>query len=86
MWSFGIMELKRQNRSMWRQTYSGATLSVINQTLTGLGSNLSLRGERQVTNRQSNDTSVHRKASNERTRCSGSIICFYVRFKYSNGR
>jgi hypothetical protein len=50
LWSIVGMILTGEDGSTWWKTYLSPTLSTVNPTLTGLGSNLWLRTERPATN------------------------------------
>jgi hypothetical protein len=56
IWSIGVIILTGEKGSTRRKTYSNATFSTTNPTLTDLDANRGLRGEKLATNRLSYGT------------------------------
>ena len=56
VWSIGGMILTGENRSTWRKSYLGTTVSTINVTRTDMGLNQGLCSQRPETNRLSHGT------------------------------
>jgi hypothetical protein len=58
VWSIGGMKLTKDKWSAWKETCPIDTLSTTNPTLTGMGSNLVILGERPATVKPSHGTAL----------------------------